>query len=164
MRLRSLFEFRSKRDAGHLIDGALCRLMLLVPKVRAAPLVGVAIVLLGSPCRAGDSEQVPPTKPVAAMSLEELVDVEVTSVSKKRESLLAAAAAVYVITQEDIRRSGATTLAEALRLAPGVQVARINANQCAIGIRRLASRLSRSLLVLLDGSSDYTPLFADVYY
>ncbi len=164
MRLRSLFEFRSKRDAGHLIDGALCRLMLLVPKVRAAPLVGVAIVLLGSPCRAGDSEQVPPTKPVAAMSLEELVDVEVTSVSKKRESLLAAAAAVYVITQEDIRRSGATTLAEALRLAPGVQVARINANQWAIGIRGFASRLSRSLLVLIDGRSVYTPLFAGVYW
>jgi iron complex outermembrane receptor protein len=98
------------------------------------------------------------------MSLEELVDVEVTSVSKKREPRLEAAAAIYVITQEDIRRSGATTLAEALRLAPGVQVARINASQWAIGIRGFASRLSRSLLVLIDGRSVYTPLFAGVYW
>ena len=73
-------------------------------------------------------------------------------------------AAVFVITQQDIRRSGATTLAEALRLAPGVQISRINSNQWAIGARGFASRLSRSVLVLIDGRSVYTPLFAGTYW
>src|SRR5205807_1514877 len=63
-----------------------------------------------------------------------------------------------------IRRSGVTSLPEALRLAPGVQVARIDANKWAIGVRGFASRLSRSLLVLIDGRSVYSPLFAGVYW
>ena len=71
---------------------------------------------------------------------------------------------MHVITREAIRRSGATTLADALRLAPGLQVARINASQWAVGSRGFASRLSRSLLVLIDGRSVYTPLFAGVYW
>jgi iron complex outermembrane receptor protein len=103
-------------------------------------------------------------KPVAEMTLEELAEVEVTTVSKKPESRLEAAAAVYVITQEDIHRSGVTTLVQALALAPGVEVARINASQWAVGIRGFTSRLSRSVLVLIDGRSVYTPLFAGVYW
>ena len=85
------------------------------------------------------------------ISLEELLKIEVTSLTKRPESRTEAAAAVYVITQDDIRRSGVTSIPEALRLAPGVQVARIDANQWAIGVRGFASRLSRSLLVLIDG-------------
>ena len=98
------------------------------------------------------------------MSLEELFNVEVTSVSRGREALLDAPAAVYVLTQEDIRRSGATTIVEALRLVPGVEVARMNANQWAVGIRGFTSRFSRAVLVLIDGRSVYTPLFAGVFW
>lgn len=99
-----------------------------------------------------------------SLSIEELADVEVTTVSKRSQSRLLAAAAVYVISREDIRRSGVTTLVEALRLAPGVEVARINGNQWAVGIRGFASRLSRSVLVLIDGRSVYTTLFAGTYW
>jgi len=98
------------------------------------------------------------------ISLEELLKIEVVSLTKRPESRTEAAAAVYVITQDDIRRSGVTSLPEALRLAPGVQVARIDANKWAIGVRGFASRLSRSLLVLIDGRSVYSPLFAGVYW
>lgn len=104
-----------------------------------------------------------PDDPLTELSLEELMNVEVVSYSKNPERLFDAPTAVYVITQEDIRRSGATSIPEALRMAPGVQVARIDSNKWAIGIRGFASRLSRSLLVLIDGRSVYSPLFAGVY-
>jgi iron complex outermembrane recepter protein len=125
--------------------------------------VFLAIVLAA--CRPVAGQEPPDLqKPVAAMSLEELVNVDVTSVSRGREPLLEAPAAVYVLTQEDIRRSGATTIVEALRLVPGVDVARINASQWSVGIRGFASRLSRAVLVLIDGRSVYTPLFAGVFW
>lgn len=98
------------------------------------------------------------------LSPSELAELEVTSVSKKPEKRSRVAAAVHVVTAEDVRRSGARSLPEALRLAPGVQVARINSNQWAVGVRGFSSRLSRSLLVLMDGRSVYTPLFAGVYW
>jgi iron complex outermembrane receptor protein len=101
---------------------------------------------------------------LTSLSLEQLLNTTVTSVSKTTEKRLQAPAAIYVITQEDIRRSGVTTLAEALRLAPGVDVARINSNQWAVGIRGFNSGLSRSTLVLIDGRSVYTPLFAGTYW
>jgi iron complex outermembrane recepter protein len=98
------------------------------------------------------------------ISLEDLLKIEVISITKRPESRAEVAAAVYVITQEEIRRSGVTSIPEALRLAPGVQVARIDANKWAIGVRGFASRLSRSLLVLIDGRSVYSPLFAGLYW
>src|SRR6266404_4416936 len=101
---------------------------------------------------------------LTSLSLEELSNLEVTSVSKKPERSFQAPAAVYVITQEDIRRSGVTSIPEALRLAPGVEVARINANQWSIGIRGFGSRLARSVLVLMDGRAVYNPLFAGTYW
>jgi iron complex outermembrane receptor protein len=101
---------------------------------------------------------------LTGISLEELMAVEVTTVSRKPEKLSEVADAIYVITQEDIRRSGVTSIPEALRLAPDVQVARIDANKWAIGVRGFSSRLSRSLLVLIDGRSVYSPLFAGVYW
>jgi iron complex outermembrane receptor protein len=106
----------------------------------------------------------PPRPDLTELSLDELAALEVTTVARTPEMRSRAAAAVFVITQQDIRRSGATTLAEALRLAPGVQVSRINGNQWAIGMRGFASRLSRSVLVLIDGRSVYTPLFAGTYW
>jgi iron complex outermembrane recepter protein len=98
------------------------------------------------------------------LSLEQLMDLEVTSVAKKEQRLGETAAAIYVITQEEIRRSGVTSIPEALRLAPGVQVNRIDSNKWSIGVRGFASRLSRSVLVLIDGRSVYNPLFAGVYW
>ncbi|MCG3112674.1 MAG: TonB-dependent receptor [Candidatus Manganitrophus sp. SB1] len=98
------------------------------------------------------------------LSLEELMNVEIVTYSKSPIKWFNTPAAIFVITQEDIRRSGVTSVPEALRMAPGVQVARINANQWAIGIRGFTSRLSRSILVLIDGRSVYNPLFAGVYW
>ncbi len=98
------------------------------------------------------------------LSLEQLGDLEVTTKAKAPEQVWKTAAAVYVITQEDIRRSGATSIPEALRLAPGVEVARIDGNKWSIGIRGFGSRLSRAVLVLIDGRSVYTTLLAGVYW
>lgn len=101
---------------------------------------------------------------LTGVSLEELMDMEVTSVSKAPEKYFQAPAAIYVITSDDLRRTGVTTLAEALRLAPGMQVYRINTSQWAIGSRGFASGLSRYTLVMIDGRSVYSPLFAGTYW
>ncbi|WP_052813285.1 TonB-dependent receptor plug domain-containing protein [Desulfonatronum thioautotrophicum] len=98
------------------------------------------------------------------MSLEELMQVVVTSVAKKEQTLWDTAAAVYVISNEDIRRSGAKNIPEALRMAPGVQVSAIANNKWAISIRGFAERFSNKLLVLVDGRSVYSPLFSGVFW
>jgi iron complex outermembrane receptor protein len=99
-----------------------------------------------------------------AFSLEQLKDVVIVSASKKPEIVSNTAAAVYVITQEDIRRSGVTSIPEALRLAPGVQVARITSTEWAINIRGLNSQFAQNLLVLIDGRSVYTHVFSGVFW
>src|SRR5260221_6096297 len=101
---------------------------------------------------------------VATLSMEGLMNLQVTSVSKRRQTVADAAAAVLVITQEDIRRSGAASIPEALRLAPGLQVARIDENKWAIAARGFTGRFDTKLLVLIDGRSVYTPLFSGVYW
>jgi iron complex outermembrane receptor protein len=98
------------------------------------------------------------------LSLEELGNVQVTSVSKEPEEVRRTPAAVYVITQEDIRRSGATSIPEVLRLAPGVEVARIDSDHWSVAIRGFSSQFSKYVLVLIDGRSVYTPLYAGVYW
>jgi iron complex outermembrane receptor protein len=98
------------------------------------------------------------------MTLEELMNLEVTSVSKKTQNLSQAAAAVFVITQEDIRRAGATSIPEVLRMVPGVQVARIDANKWAISVRGFNLRFANKLLVLMDGRTLYTPSFSGVFW
>ncbi len=98
------------------------------------------------------------------LSLEELLRVEVTSVSKKSEELFDAPAAAYVITSEDLRRSGATSIPEALRMVPGLQVAHIDANKWAISSRGFNGWFANKLLVLIDGRSVYTPLYSGVYW
>src|SRR5258707_13372148 len=100
--------------------------------------------------------------PLKNLSLEQLGSVEVTTASKKPEQVWRTPAAIYVLTQDDIRRSGATSIPEVLRLVPGVEVARVNANVWAVGIRGFGSAFSKSVLVLIDGRSVYTPLFAGV--
>jgi len=101
---------------------------------------------------------------LTSLSLEELSTLEVTSVSKAPEKYLKAPAAIYVITQDDIHRSGVTSIPEALRMAPGVNVERINSNQWSIGVRGFGDRLARSVLVLIDGRAVYSPLFAGTYW
>ena len=92
------------------------------------------------------------------------MNVEVTSVSKKEQKLSRAAAAVYVINQEDIRRSGATNIPDLLRIAPGVDVAQIDANTWAISIRGFNDRYANKVLVLIDGRTVYTPTTSGVYW
>jgi iron complex outermembrane receptor protein len=101
---------------------------------------------------------------VTSMSLEDLMNMQVTSVSKRTQKVADAAAAVFVITQEDIRRSGATSIPDALRMVPGLEVAQIDQNKWAIGSRGFNGRFDNKLLVLIDGRSVYTPLFSGVYW
>jgi len=98
------------------------------------------------------------------LSLEQLGNIEVTTASKQPVKVSRTPAAIYVITQEDIRRSGATSIPEVLRLAPGVEVARIDAVKWSVGIRGFGSRLSRDVLVVIDGRTVYDPLYAGVYW
>ncbi|MBV9506799.1 MAG: TonB-dependent receptor, partial [Acidobacteriia bacterium] len=114
-------------------------------------------------CAFGDDGQSPPGR-LKSLSLEQLGQIEVTTVAKQPVEVNKTAAAVYVITQEDIHDSGATSLPEALRLAPGVEVARIDGVKWSIGIRGFGTRLSRDVLVLIDGRTVYSPLFHGVYW
>ncbi|HEX6187630.1 MAG TPA: TonB-dependent receptor [Pyrinomonadaceae bacterium] len=97
-------------------------------------------------------------------SIEFLMNIEVTSVSKKEEKLFQAAAAVYVITQEEIHRSGLTSVPELLRLVPGLQVARIDGSKWAITARGFNARIANKLLVLIDGRTVYSPETSGVYW
>lgn len=85
------------------------------------------------------------------LTLDELGDIEVTTVSREPEEVWKTPAAIYVLTKQDIIRSGATTIPEALRLVPGIEVARTDANTWAVGIRGFGSQFSKSVLVLIDG-------------
>jgi len=104
------------------------------------------------------------TKDLENASLEDLMKIEVTSVSKKEEELFKTAAAVYVITQNEIRRSGLTSIPELLRLVPGLQVARIDGSKWAVSARGFNGRLANKLLVLIDGRSVYSPETSGVYW
>ncbi len=105
-----------------------------------------------------------PGSDVLDMSLEDLLNVEITSVSKRAEKRIAAPAAIYVLTSEDIRRSGATSIPDALRTVPGIHVAQINAHQWSVTARGFSGRFANKLLVLIDGRSIYTPFFSGVYW
>ncbi len=98
------------------------------------------------------------------LTLEQLMNVQVTSVAKKPQRVSESAAAVHVITSEDIRRSGATSIPELLRNVPGLSVARIDSSKWAISARGFNGRFSNKLLVLMDGRTLYTPLFSGVYW
>lgn len=132
----------------------------------------LALLLLAIfPCvLIGDDDQGPGAPSQAApaqlknLSLEQLSQIEVTSPSKEPRPAFRSPVAIYVITGEDIRRSGVTTIPDALRLAPGVEVARIDGSKWSVGIRGFGTRLSRSVLVLIDGRTVYTPLFAGTYW
>jgi len=104
------------------------------------------------------------TDDLANRSLEDLMNIEVTSVSKREQKLSRVAAAVFVITQEDIVRSGATNIPDLLRMVPGLDVGEINGSTWAIGARGFNGQWSNKLLVMIDGRLVYTPNFAGVYW
>jgi iron complex outermembrane receptor protein len=125
---------------------------------KATTLAALSMFMAASqPCSAARAN-------ITALSLEELLAVEITSVSKKTEKAGEAAAAVFVVSQEDIKRSGATSIPEVLRMVPGLQVARIDANKWAITSRGFNAFSANKLLVLMDGRTAYNPLFSGVLW
>lgn len=119
----------------------------------------ISSCLLGTPVQANES-----VEDYLDMPLEDLLSLEVISVSKKKQRLSEVAAAVFVITQDDIRRSGVTSIPEALRMAPGIQVGRIDANKWAISSRGFNTQFANKLLVMIDGRTVYTPSYSGVYW
>ena len=106
----------------------------------------------------------PPPSVLKNLTFDQLMDIDVTSVSKRPERLFETASAIQVITAEDIRRSGATSIPEALRLATNLEVGQIDARQWAITARGFNNVFADKMLVLIDGRSVYTPLYAGVYW
>ncbi len=119
--------------------------------------LGVSIIGFNGIASAADNE-------FLEMDISQLMQVTITSVSKKEQPLADAAAAVFVITQEDIRRSGVTHIAEALAMAPGLQVARINASKWSVSSRGFAGYTSNKLLVMIDGRTVYSPAYSGAFW
>lgn len=132
-------------------------------KPRLRPLVG-ALVLMLAAMETHAAAFAPEPQDIGDMSLEELATIQVTSVSRRPESLSAAASSIFVITGKEIHRAGATTLPEALRLAPNLQVARVDARNYAVTARGFNNAFENKLLVLIDGRTVYSPLFSGVFW
>ena len=105
-----------------------------------------------------------PAGDLTLLSLEQLMNLEVTMVSKREQSLFHSPAAVFVLTRDDLKHSGATNIPEALRLVPGMEVGRIDASKWAVSARGFNAQFANKLLVLIDGRSVYTPLFSGVLW
>ncbi|HEX5233850.1 MAG TPA: TonB-dependent receptor [Silvibacterium sp.] len=140
-------------------------------RAKRIPCAALAVMLLAAALAAGGTRStfLPPQNPgspqqLKSMTLEQLGNIQVVTYNKTPSRLLKTPAALYVITSEDILRSGATSIADALRLAPGVEVGRMDSDTWAVGIRGLQNNFSKSVLVLIDGRNVYTPLFAGVYW
>src|SRR5271155_324418 len=114
------------------------------------------VAILAVLTAASNWAQQPKDDDLSQVSLEDLMNIQVTSVSKKEQKLSKTGAAIFVITQDDIRRSGATNIPDLLRLAPGVDVAQVDANQWAISIRGFSDVYANKVLVLIDGRSVYS--------
>ncbi len=128
------------------------------------PVVAVAgLALLAAPlCERLGAQESPDS--LIELSLEQLMQLEVSSVSRRDERLFNAPAAVYVLTAQDLRRASVNTLPEALAMVPGLHVAQVNANEWAVGSRGLTGLYGNNLLVLLDGRSVYSRVFGGVYW
>jgi iron complex outermembrane recepter protein len=118
----------------------------------------IAMALMALPAFAQSSD------PVWSRPIEELMQVEVISVGKKEQTIHDSAAAVYVLTSEEIRRSGLTTVPDLLRLVPGVTVSQIDASKWAVSVRGFNSRFANKLLVMIDGRSLYSRMFSGVFW
>lgn len=126
--------------------------------------LALCLILLARPASAQTPDTIPPPSVLKRLTVEQLMEIEVTSVSRKAEKLSQAASAIQVITRDEIRRSGASNIPEALRLAPNLQVAQVGSHQWAITARGFNSTTANKLLVLIDGRSVYTPLFSGVFW
>ncbi len=132
---------------------------------RAVCILGSVLALaFSAEAMRAQATSLPSASVLKQMTIEQLMDIEVTSVSKRPEKLSAVASAIQVITGEDIRRSGATSLPEALRLASNLEVAQIDSRQWAISARGFNNVFADKLLVLVDGRTVYTSLYAGVYW
>jgi iron complex outermembrane receptor protein len=134
--------------------------------VRAGSIFVAALVAPGIATASAPSvlAAVPQLRDLVELTVEQLSNITVSSVARREQPLSQAAADVFVITHEDIRRSAATTLPEVLRLAPNLQVARADANQYAISARGFNNVLANKLLVMIDGRTVYSPLFSGVFW
>ncbi len=121
--------------------------------------IAAALFSCGNPAHAQDSAD-----SLFDLSLEELLSVEVTGASRKAQKLSETPAAAFVITAEDIRRSGALNIPEALRMVPGMHVGQIDGNNYAVGARGDNDRFARKMLLMVDGRTMYTPAFSGVYW
>lgn len=128
--------------------------------------LAILALSIGGACAArGDANDI---EQLATFSLEQLANAEVTSVSKSAEMLRDAPSSIYVITHDEIRRSGVTTIADALRLAPNLHISQYTSNNYIAGARGFAGaqeaqNFSNKLLILIDGRSVYSPLYSGVY-
>ena len=113
-------------------------------------------------CGVAHGQAAPPD--LSGLTLEDLMNIEVTSVSRKEQRMSRAASAVFVITPEDILSSSATNIPDLLRMVPGVEVAQINSSKWAISVRGFNGQYSNKLLVLVDGRTVYTPLLSGVFW
>ena len=124
----------------------------------------VAAALAASASSFGSANQPGFTNDLADLSLEQLMQVKVTSVSKRPETLGGAAAAIHLVTNDDVRRGGYRNVVDSLRYVPGMQVAQINSHTWGISARGFNNEYGTKLLVMLDGRSVYTPLNAGVFW
>ena len=138
--MTDLLPVKSFRSKGHPFHCEVALVILLVLPVSAAP----------------DGHK--PARDLTEASLEDLMNIEVTTVSKKEQKLSQAPAAVFVITQEDIRRSGMFNLPDLLRMVPGVQVGQVQGGEWAVDSRGFNDSYSNKLLVLVDGRTVYSPI------
>ena len=136
----------------------------MIQAIRQSAVAGVAALTLSGAALASNPQTSSTQADLGDLSLEQLGQIPVTSVTGRPQSVQDAAASIFVITAEDIRRSAATSLPEALRLAPNLQVARINANQYAITARGFNNAIGNKLLVMIDGRTVYSPLFSGVFW
>ena len=140
------------------------RAVVRFSRTHGALLAALGCVLLAAAAPASAQGGLPSTSALKKLSLDQLLSLEVTSVSKRPEKLSDAASAIQVITAEDIRGSGATRLPEALRFASNLEVAQIDSRQWAITARGFNNTTANKMLVLMDGRMLYTPIYAGVFW
>jgi iron complex outermembrane recepter protein len=128
--------------------------------------LGALLLTLTCDITYGQSAPVPPPSQgdLTKVSIEDLMNMELTSVSKKEQKISQVATAIFVVSKEDIRRSGAANIPDLLRMVPGLDVAQIDANTWAITARGFNSQFANKLLVLIDGRAVYTPLFGGAFW
>jgi iron complex outermembrane receptor protein len=130
---------------------------------RTFPL-GATVLALGISLPSAAQQRSDLPDDLTQLSLEELMEVEVTTVARKKQDLGNTAAAIYVLSSEEIRSAGATSIPEALRLVPGLQVAQVDSSKWAVSSRGFNGLFANKMLVMIDGRSIYTPLFAGVFW